>query len=437
MKNKIINITICVILFIIPLLTLPKGLAEMTYNIPKYVALLICGVILLVLIILKRKELKFDRIDKTLLIFYILILISMLFSFNIKKAIIGEANRFEGVLTFTIYFMVYYCAKYFFQYNKKLKTLAIITVCISSIIGILQYYNIFPLYYIYNIFNIPYRPGFASSTFGNTNFFGSFLAICVPVFMALYLIKEKRCYLVLSYISFWAMLSSATRSSWFGLAFATIFGIIYVIKNHNKELLKRVGIIAIGFIIIFGIMLIPPKFLPEQFQYGLLSNRLDLLNEELHSMFIEQNVESSFGSGRFQIWSSVLKVIKATPLIGCGPDNLKEGLIYYALEDTIYQAEVYNRYVDKAHNEYLQIGATIGIPALIVYLAFIGQILYKERNMFKNKATFILVIPILGYLAQAFFNISTIGVAPIFWFLLGIIQNEEFKNSLINKDDNS
>lgn len=79
MKNKIINITICVILFIIPLLTLPKGLAEMTYNIPKYVALLICGVILLVLIILKRKELKFDRIDKTLLIFYILILISMLF----------------------------------------------------------------------------------------------------------------------------------------------------------------------------------------------------------------------------------------------------------------------------------------------------------------------------------------------------------------------
>ena len=128
---------------------------------------------------------------------------------------------------------------------------------------------------------------------------------------------------------------------------------------------------------------------------------------------------------------------KRQPLIGCGPDNLKEGLIYYALEDTIYQAEVYNRYVDKAHNEYLQIGATIGIPALIVYLAFIGQILYKERNMFKNKATFILVIPILGYLAQAFFNISTIGVAPIFWFLLGIIQNEEFKNSLINKDDNS
>lgn len=437
MKNKLINIIICVILFIVPLITLPAQLLPTIYNLPKYIILLICGVILLILLFSRWKELKFDRIDKTLLIFYILILISMLFSFNIKKAIIGESNRFEGVLTFTVYFLVYYCAKYYFQYNKKLKTFAIITVCIASIIGILQYYNIFPIYYIYNIFNIPYRPDFASSTFGNTNFFGSFLAICVPVFMALYLIKEKRCYLVLSYISFWAMLSSATRSSWFGLAFATIFGIIYVIKNYSKDLLKKVGIIAIGFIIIFGIMLIPPKFLPSQNQHGLLANRLDLLSNELHSVFIEQNVKSSFGSGRFKIWSSVLKAIKAAPLIGCGPDNLKEGLLYYALEDTIYQAEVYHRYIDKAHNEYLQIGATIGLPALVVYLAFIGQILYKEKNMFKSKATFILVIPILGYLAQAFFNISTIGVAPIFWFLLGIIQNEEFKNSLINKDDNS
>ena len=41
-----------------------------------------------------------------------------------------------------------------------------------------------------------------------------------------------------------------------------------------------------------------------------------------------------------------------------------------------------------------------------------------------------LLIPIIAYLVQAFFNISTIGVAPIFWFLLGLIQNEDFKNKL-------
>ena len=85
---------------------------------------------------------------------------------------------------------------------------------------------------------------------------------------------------------------------------------------------------------------------------------------------------------------------------------------------------------DKAHNEYLQIAATIGIPALIIYLAFVCQIVFKDKNIFKNNATFILLVPIISYLVQAFFNISTIGVAPIFWLLLGLIQNQKFKEDL-------
>ena len=82
--------------------------------------------------------------------------------------------------------------------------------------------------------------------------------------------------------------------------------------------------------------------------------------------------------------------------------------------------------IDKAHNEYLQIAATIGIPALIVYLSFLSLILFpKMKEMFKNKLLFILVLTIICYLTQAFFNISTIGVAPLFWMLLGIIDNKE------------
>lgn len=149
---------------------LPSQLDSVPSNILKYITLLICGSILLVMLFLKRKELKFDLIDKTLMAFYILMVISTIFSMDIMKSIFGERNRYEGLLTFTVYFLTYYCGKYYFYYDKKLKTFSIITICITCIIGILQYYNIFPLYYIYDIFDIPYRPGFASSTFGNTNF---------------------------------------------------------------------------------------------------------------------------------------------------------------------------------------------------------------------------------------------------------------------------
>lgn len=426
--NKIINVTLWLILFIVPLLITPREIDSIPYNTLKISLLLLCGLILLICLILNRKELKFDLIDKTLLVFYILIILSTLFSINVSKSIIGEHNRFEGVLTYTTYFLTYYCAKYYFKYNKKLKYFAIIVITTSSIIGILQYYNIFPLYYI---FNIPFTPSFASSTFGNRNFFGSFLSICVPIFMALYIIKRKKVYLITSLISFWAILVSMTRSSWIGLAVATIFGVIYIIKNFNKEIIKCTIHILIGFSIIFVFVLKPPSFIPKPNGVNALGDRLVLMGQELGTLFEENAEKEQLGSGRIRIWTIVLKEIACVPILGTGPDTLADGLDKNVHIDNILFIFDTHQFIDKAHNEYLQIAATIGIPAMIVYLAFLAQILSSQKKkIFKDNATFILVIPIISYIVQAFFNISTIGVAPIFWALLGLLQNLPFKKNL-------
>ena len=75
----------------------------------------------------------------------------------------------------------------------------------------------------------------------------------------------------------------------------------------------------------------------------------------------------------------------------------------------------------------MQIGATMGIPALIIYLGFLSFIVFpKMRIMFKEKKVFIFTTTIICYLAQAFFNISTIGVAPLFWIILGLSDNKKF-----------
>ena len=63
---------------------------------------------------------------------------------------------------------------------------------------------------------------------------------------------------------------------------------------------------------------------------------------------------------------------------------------------------------------------------MILYLVFLSLIVFpKMKYMFKDKLIFILVTTIICYLAQAFFNISTIGVAPLFWMLLGLSDNTE------------
>ena len=45
-------------------------------------------------------------------------------------------------------------------------------------------------------------------------------------------------------------------------------------------------------------------------------------------------------------------------------------------------------------------------------------------------------LAIICYIVQAFFNISTIGVAPLFWMLLGLSENEEVVNELEKVYDN-
>lgn len=396
---------------------------------------------MLITLIVKRKELKFDNIDKTLFVLYILIFLSTIFSINLKNAIFGAKYRYEGFLTLTCYLLTYYTSKYYFKPHKYIEKFAIIVVWITSIIGILQYHNLF---FIYNIFKIPHVASFASSTFGNTNFFGSFLAIIVPTFMALYITKNKKIYLFTSYISFFAMLATTTRSSWVGLFFASIFGLIYVIKNRNKSLIKNTLQIVIGFIIIFVIALNSPKWISkiissinfhsnsniEIIENDLLQDRLDIMNTELQSTIKDKNVKNSFGSYRIEIWNIVLGVIPKVPLLGTGPDTLAYSLIKYSTNDALAYIKGHGQYIDKAHNEYLQVTATMGIPALIVYLIFLGQILVKQKNMFKDTSSFILVIPIISYICQAFFNISTIGVAPIFWCILGLIQNIDVKKKL-------
>lgn len=93
-------------------------------------------------------------------------------------------------------------------------------------------------------------------------------------------------------------------------------------------------------------------------------------------------------------------------------------------EESFEFIKAHNDIPDKAHNEYLQIAVTLGIPALIAYLIFLGMIIIPNlKYIFKQKYIFILLSIIGSYLVQAFFNISTIGIAPIFWLTLGIIDN--------------
>ena len=189
MTNTIFNKVLYIIMFIVPIATLPADIFPL-YNIVRYVILLGCGITLFIALFKKRNELKFDKIDKTLLVLLVILFISTIFSIKPFVSIIGTGNRLEGLLMYCVYILTYYTAKYYFEYNEKIRKYSIFIIVFVCIIGILQYYNIFP---IYHIFNIKHLSSYSTSTFGNSNFFGSFLSMVVPIFMAIYVKSLYTC----------------------------------------------------------------------------------------------------------------------------------------------------------------------------------------------------------------------------------------------------
>jgi len=116
------------------------------------------------------------------------------------------------------------------------------------------------------------------------------------------------------------------------------------------------------------------------------------------------------------------------PFFGFGLDTM-----YIALE-TNFRGQIIGdlgKYVnwDKAHNEYLNIAVSSGIPSLLAYLGFLFFALKKGMARMKmHKAYVPLLAAIIGYLVQAMFNIQVVMVYYLFFAYLGILtSNEAFK----------
>lgn len=457
MKQKIINIVVTLIIILATTLIAPVLLLLEGYNTLKMWALLAGGAILFVLLLFNIKNFKLDKKDILLLIFLGLAVISTILSSNLKVSIWGQRNRHEGLLMFFSYAMLYFTCKKFYNYENKKELLNILfyTFMAIGIIGIIQRYvtkgtiNLFGTVYNvkrwYPIFNKQ-----VNGTFGNSNFFGSFITIVLPISSYLFLTKGSKKAFILSLVMFFNLISCTARSAWVAFIIGSIFFLIFLIKQKNKTYFKRTMVLLVCFIIIGtylfgGFNTIKTKIENVKKQKIVQTEAAEATNTKPAQKVvptesqrkiaqIEREVKEAtnsksvikMGSGRIPIWKMTLKLITKKPIFGCGPDNLNDGLHKYCEEEVVDYFENHKVEVDKAHNEYLQIGATLGIPALIVYLSFLSLILFpKMKIMFEDKTMFIFVVAIICYLVQGFFNISTIGIAPLFWIILGLSDNKK------------
>ena len=381
-------------------------------------------ILFLIYIIKNQDNIKNNIFNYLIFSLFILFSISTYFAVDTFTALNGRVYRWEGFIALAAYLFYSFLTA---NLVKKIRYFKIYAYLIWSSAAVLSVYGLIQYFGFDFIKRDPLRENWyrAFATFGNPNFAASFAVLVLPTFILLYLVLKKRSYKSAAFIGsslvYAFLLATATRGAWlafFLTATAAVILLFDFLREKKKEIIK-----------LFIIFILITIFL-NSFHGGLTGLRFISIFHDLQDLSSADEVERNrVGANRIFIYTNSLPLLLENPILGAGPDNFAEVFPQQKYREF---AGSKNQIVDKAHSEYLQLGVTAGIPALIIYSALILYILYQLRpkDVQKIELTqkeglleFIkltLFFSILAYVLQAVLNISVVTVAPVFWTFLGL-----------------
>lgn len=425
MKKKIIELTrlITVISLLIYMSISSIMITYLKLSLKNYsYYLIIFGITLLIIYIIdKIKNFKFNKYEIFICILIILSSICVFSSINLNTCLFGKVNRFEGLFQILTYYLLMLNCLHIS--NKKY-----LKIIIFFIVGNFLINFIYGLYQVH-IFGQPkyfivkgvwkYAKGFV----GNSMFYGTLAAISYSLILGMFYktekLKTKLILFILLLICSLGIVISGTIGCYLGIIVTIIIIITQCIlikeerKTYNFISILLI-IIATGSILLFTTL--NNKFLKKDFaelktEYNAISNGV---------------IKDNFGTGRIYIWKNTINKIIDYKGIGVGIDNFN-----LAFNNKLIDPKS-NLIVDKAHNEYLQRTLCEGILSGLSFVIFIIYIFINNFKKNFNSLQYGLYLAFIAYSVQAFFNISVTRVAPIYYIIIGLLIN----NSLIKEIEN-
>lgn len=381
-----------------------------------YIVLLITNIIISIIFIKKEKP---KLIDILLILLIIFGLLATIFSQNISISLYGYWRRYEGMLQLFYYYSLLYLSS---KINNKYVIYSILTFGImNAFISYLQVFNILKFIPV-NFRGTHLGQGLLT----NSNFLGSYMNICLGISIGLFIKDDKKNipFLILTIIYYISLLISNALSGMIGLFMILIFVYIIFIYKIKTKKIKKIDIIKH---IVLIICIATTTIILNQDKQTVIIKDIKNMSYETKEI-IKGNISESYGTSRFYIWNNSLKNLKHNLLHGAGID-----CFVFAFKDGTLVKEMNGQltYFDKAHNEYLQKLMCEGIFSCITYIVLLFTIFINAlKNIFKQKNYKVipLFLAFIGYITQAFFNISVLEVAPLFFIVSGLLYNRNLKN---------
>ena len=361
-------------------------------------------------------------------------IIATIFAIVPKVSLFGLVRRYEGLFSVIYYFSLMFSSSFLKKDYKKIVVICIIAVgiiqCVYAIFQANEYSFVRKRYNVINYGSkVDMEQGnvkkelWVTGFFTNFNFFGTFMLICLAYTLGLLIDEEKLnkkiIYAIVYGLMLCGLLISNSTSCAVGFICVCGYSLIYSIR------FKRIKEIVIVLLVTLSVTAII---------YGQKKTTLieDLDRTKTEATEIARgNIDEMYGTKRIYIWKHTLEIVPRYLVHGAGLDNF-----YFAFDGEPLRSPSGRAEYDKAHNEYLQIIVTEGLLSLLVYLLMYGVITWDGIvNSFKNREIY-LILPVIGYLVQAFFNIRDIEAAPFFFIAMGFAMIYKIEKEEMRKDEN-
>lgn len=453
--DSIILYSFYALFFITPLLLTPFNYELFEFN--KMLAVyafsaVITGSWLLKMIANKKIIFKRTPIDIPLLLFLLALLLSTLFSIDRHVSIWGYYSRFNGGLTSIISYLLLYFAFVTNFPKDKITTLLKVTLAsavLISLFGVAEHFGIDRHIWVQDVQNRVF------STLGQPNWLAAYLVILIPISVGIGLshlstisgsnvrIQNSEfsnqkffrigslVYWIIGALLYLTLIFTKSRSGFIGFWIGdTVFWLLLFL-HFKKSILKFFFIFNIS-LLIFNFFFGAPFSQLNRFTLPELTKSAQpqpTTNPSTSSgqttntggSLIDVGITES-GTIRNIVWKGAIEVMKNNPLLGTGPETFAFSYYKYRPKEHNMTSE-WDFLYNKAHNEFLNYGATTGLLGLGSYLSIIITFIVWFIKNSKFEYRILLIGLFAGWTTihvTNFFGFSVV-VVQLFFFLIPAI----------------
>ncbi len=328
-----------------------------------------------------NRQVKIHRtpFDIPIFIFLASQIISTIFSIDRHVSLFGYYSRFNGgLLSIISYIILYYAFVTNFPKERirRLLLVALGSGLLISLYGILEHFGIDKNIWVQDVQNRVF------STLGQPNWLAAYLAVLIPITISLGLdkfsIKNKNFigllfYWVIASVFYITLIFTKSRSGFAGFWIVNLTFWALIFLKYRKKIFKIFIFLNFSFLI-FNFIFGSPF---SQFENITLSHLLQksqaptatITPPPAGASVLETGITES-GTIRKIVWKGAIDIMRHYPLFGSGVETFAYSYYKYRPVEHNMTSE-WDFLYNKAHNEYLNYGATTGIFGLGTYLLFI------------------------------------------------------------------